>query len=105
MVSFKIIKRAEKSVMIESGKRCKIHFDRDGNEFIFPEGRHSMCLVLRAEYEVISKSIERFAIEYEIEPTEKAIKNFFIKAGKLAQPYQNLLVRFSDDRVIYRDFC
>ncbi len=43
----KVISRTDKTVTISTDetriKRCKIHFDSDGNEFIYPFGRHSMC--------------------------------------------------------------
>jgi len=104
-VSFNIISRTDKSVMIDSGKRCKIHFDRHGNEFIFPEGRHSMALVLRAERMCISKTLKQFAMEYNLEPTEIAITDFLIKTSKSLQPYKNLLISCSQETVVYVDFC
>jgi len=32
----------------EENKRCKIHVDSEGNEFIYPNGRHSMAAKFRA---------------------------------------------------------
>jgi hypothetical protein len=45
---FTITKRTIKSVWI-GADRFKIFLDTVGNEFIYPSGRYSMCLVLRAE--------------------------------------------------------
>ena len=46
-----VIKRTAKTVTIKdkysAEKRCKIH-TTDGGEFIFPDGRYSMCPVFRA---------------------------------------------------------
>ena len=48
----RVIKRTAKTVTIETSmtgiKRCKIHHDTDGNEFIFPFGRYSMAAIFRA---------------------------------------------------------
>jgi len=104
-VSFRVISRTDKTVQIETGKRCKIMTDSYGNEFIYPEGKYSMCLVLRAEYEAIRKSLKQFGIEYNVEPNEIAITDFLIKISRSFQPYKNLIIRFSDDAIIYRDFC
>jgi len=47
-----VIKRTAKTVTIEQygreQKRCKIHHDDEGNEYIYPHGRHSMCAIFRA---------------------------------------------------------
>lgn len=46
-----ILKRTKKTVTITAHgeeKRCKIHHDDDGNEFIFPYGQYSMCPIFRA---------------------------------------------------------
>lgn len=47
-----VIDRTDKTVLIEmdgKDKRCKIHLDRDGVEFIYPLGRYSMAPTFRAE--------------------------------------------------------
>lgn len=47
-----ITKRTAKTVTIkmhgEDAKRCKVHLDHEGNEFIFPLGRYSMAPVFNA---------------------------------------------------------
>jgi len=47
-----VMKRTAKTVTIncqhEIAKRCKIHHDEDGDEFIFPFGRYSMAPIFRA---------------------------------------------------------
>lgn len=96
-VSFKILARTGKNVTLASGKRCKIHLDSDGSEFIYPEGRYSMALVIRAEREVIEKPLSTFAAEYGTDSTEAAIAQF-LKQSKA------LLVRFSGGQVVYQDF-
>jgi len=104
-VSFLIVSRTFKTVLLATGNRCKIHFDDAGSEFIFPEGRHSMCLVLGADWEGISKTLKQFAMEYNLEPTESAITGFLIKTSKSLQPYKNLLISCSQETVVYVDFC
>jgi hypothetical protein len=52
----KVIKVTAKTVTIDDSiygvKRCKIHVDdRDGGEFIFPHGKHSMAPIFRAAKE------------------------------------------------------
>ena len=49
----KIIKRTAATVTIEGfrDKRCKIHTDRDGNEWIMPE-RYSMAPIFYANRQV-----------------------------------------------------
>ena len=46
-----IIRRTAKSVWISDGgdpvKRCKIYLD-DGNEYIYPDGKYSMCPIVRS---------------------------------------------------------
>ena len=47
----KIIKRTAKTLtIIAQGQesRCKIHYDFEGNEFIYPFGRYSMAPTMRA---------------------------------------------------------
>lgn len=48
-----VTKRTDKTVTIvgDSNKRCKIHIDNNGDEFIIPE-RYSMAPVFRATKEV-----------------------------------------------------
>jgi len=103
-VCFKVIKRSEKMLTLESGKRCKIFLDTEGGEFIYPDGRHSMCLVIRAAREVIDRSIKDFALSYGIDPTETAVREFFDFMGKSSRPHRDLLISTSTDQVIYRDF-
>lgn len=47
-----VLKVTEKTVVIKEKhrgeKRCKIHHDRDGYEYIYPHGRYSMCPIFRA---------------------------------------------------------
>lgn len=49
----KVIKRTTRTVTITTGadyegeKRCKIHTN-DNGEYIFPDGRYSMCSIFRA---------------------------------------------------------
>lgn len=47
-----VIKRTEKTVTVKTDtygvKRCKVHHDKNGNEFIYPHGRYSMCAVFKA---------------------------------------------------------
>ena len=49
--AYKVVARSAKTVTILDGfglrKRCRLKEDGDA-EFIFPEGRYSMCPVLRA---------------------------------------------------------
>ena len=49
----KVTKRTEKTVTIEGyrNKRCKVHIDKDGDEFIVPES-YSMAPTFRASREV-----------------------------------------------------
>lgn len=47
-----IVKRTAKSVMIKDNsgeRRCKIHTDESGGEFIFPYGQYSMAPIMRAQ--------------------------------------------------------
>jgi len=104
-VFFKIICRTEKFAVVKTGKRCRIYLDSNGNEIIYPEGQHSMCLVLRAECMGISKTLKQFALEYNLEPTESAVTGFLIKTSKSLQPYKNLLISCSQETVVYVDFC
>ncbi len=50
----RITKRTEKTVTIEGyrNKRCKVHIDKDGDEFIVPES-YSMAPTFRASREVM----------------------------------------------------
>lgn len=47
-----VIKRTAKTVTItgrdNDQKRCKIHLDTDGNEYVFPYGQYSMAPIMRA---------------------------------------------------------
>lgn len=46
-----ILKRTAKTVTVKSmgeTKRCKIHADSEGNEYIFPYGQYSMAPTFRA---------------------------------------------------------
>jgi hypothetical protein len=47
-----VIKRTAKTVTVTTAmkgvKRCKVHFDSNGDEFIFPFGQYSMSPVFRA---------------------------------------------------------
>ena len=47
-----VIKRTAKTVTVNTciygERRCKIYTDDQGNEFIYPHGRHSMCPTFRA---------------------------------------------------------
>lgn len=49
-----VLKRSPQSVVVEGefNKRCKIHVDAKGVEFIIPE-RYSMAPVFRADSEVV----------------------------------------------------
>ncbi len=46
----KVVSRTAKTVVIEDHagtRRCKIH-EYDGSETIFPKGKYSMCLTIKA---------------------------------------------------------
>lgn len=47
-----VVKRTAKTATIKTSmsgeKRCKIHIDTDGNEFVYPHGQYSMAPVFRA---------------------------------------------------------
>jgi len=46
-----ILKRTAKTVTVKSmgdTKRCKIHMEDDGSEYIFPYGQYSMAPIFRA---------------------------------------------------------
>lgn len=46
-----ILKRTAKFVTINvynEEKRCKVHLDQDGNEYIYPHGQYSMAAIFRA---------------------------------------------------------
>ena len=50
-----VLKRTAKTVTIDvrgEAKRCKVHLDDDGTEFIFPFGRYSMAAIFRAGRQV-----------------------------------------------------
>lgn len=52
-----VIKRTAKTVTIREyneEKRCKIHTDHDGNEYIYPHGRYSMAAIFRAKGDIES---------------------------------------------------
>ena len=49
--SYTVVRRSEKSVWISNGRRTtrrSILVDDDGVEFVFPEGKYSMCPVINA---------------------------------------------------------
>ena len=46
--TFRVTKLSASFATLDTGKRCKIH-SRDGVEFCYPDGQHSMCLVLKAD--------------------------------------------------------
>lgn len=46
-----ILKRTAKFVTINvyrEEKRCKVHLDQSGNEYIYPHGQYSMAAIFRA---------------------------------------------------------
>jgi hypothetical protein len=66
-MEYTITKRSSKSVWINE-KRFKINISlNDGNEFIYPEGKYSMCPILRAERVVNDVKIDSKAIENKID--------------------------------------
>ena len=47
-----VVSRTAKTVTIEENgeqKRCKVHQDDQGVEFIYPHGRYSMAAIFRAD--------------------------------------------------------
>ena len=50
--SAKVLKRTLKTVTVitqNEEKRCKVHLDESGEEYIFPFGRYSMAPIIRAK--------------------------------------------------------
>ena len=55
IVDYKIERRTEKSVWIK-GKRFGIKVYNDA-EFIYPDGKYSMCLILNAEKKIETRKV------------------------------------------------
>jgi hypothetical protein len=44
-----VAKRTEKQITTSEGKRLKVHTDEQGDEYVYPHGRYSMAMIIRAE--------------------------------------------------------